>query len=922
MVRRCCCVGWVTGGFAMEQLVEYIFSPSPNPAVLQQAQDELRTVQKSANGWSFAQELLNSPNPNAQFLGAQTFLVQLNLQEYLPPHEQIQKSLLQSLESCVSRNLMPFVIRKLLGVITKFYLATEWPECTLQVLQILADSKNTPDLCFEFLNFLIEDSELPAVQLRSKLVPSVCDLVKNLVERTGLGNVSAIHCVELWANAFFDQFREQMSQIVALMFERFQSGDEESTEALIACMDTLFTNHWREWKPSSVQDLDNVLFEMSKHTNQSEYVGESELGVALTRLVIAVCQEDFEQHSNLHTFLAGVASTVTPVVDDPLASEVLEFWNEYAEEIISSGMSSVGSSKLDPNLTAPTPQMMIVNVISGYWPRIKLYSSLRDSDWEEMASFRKDFTDFLELAYPILGLELFNHLASVVLDSLAAGDWMAIESALYCLNGLADIIGADYEGQTPEYASVQRIFQSSLWEQLPQCSNLRVKQTAVNTIGCFVDFFLSPEGQRYLAVTLNYLFSTLYTPFLQNTASRSIQKLCDTCRSQLTNEIPAFLAVYKQTRPQLSSVPHMRTVAAVACVIQAVSDSSSKMQYTCELFNLVVNMPGPDPNTPLVEFEQTKLKCVATLGRHLNAPGSEGKPSSNNMPSPTVGDAEIQNYLRPQLQELVTIFAPSPDLGIVEAVCEIFKVCFFDEIYSLSEEIIIWFICTRAKIGPSEFILPVMDLGKIFVASRLANLKRGIQPQLSPEGIHNLLQLSIESGQNAIASTIDMLTQIVLTLKSSNLPYEQLNPLLNMLLEALILPLSGISSNDRFVLRSAVSFWKEYLSAFPLTENVGVLFVKAILLQASGTASRSELGSVSELYKVIMSKQPLAGSQLLKKFVVDEPIGRNIPKQDDKTRKDFVSQLVLVKGGRKTSDIVQQFWMKCRGIPTSYDPKT
>lgn len=900
----------------MEQLVEYIFSPSPNPALLQQAQDELRTIQKSANGWLLAQELLNSNNPNAQFLGAQTFLVQLNLQEYLPSHVQIQKDLIQSLESCILRNLMPFVVRKMLGVITKVYLTTEWHECPLQVLQILASSNN---LCFEFLNFLIEDSELTPVQLRSKLVPSVCNLVKNLVEHTGLANANAIHCVELWANAFFDQFREEVSPIISIMTENFRAGDEESTEALVACVNTLFTNHWREWKPSSVCELDNALIEITKHTNQSEYVGETDLGIALTRLVIAVCQEDFEQHAYLHLFLSSVASTATPVVDDPLASEVLEFWNEYAEEIISGGISSGSQTGQDFDL--PTPQMMIVNVISGYWPRIKLSVDLRESDWEEISSFRKDFADFLELAYPILGLELFNHLATVVLDSLEFGDWMAIESAMYCLNGLADIIGTDYNGQTPEYNSVQRIFQSSLWEKLSQCDNLRVKQTAVNTIGCFVDFFLSSEGQKYLAVTLNYLFSTLYTPFLQNTASRSIQKLCDTCRSQLTSEIPAFLAVYKQTRPQLLSVPHMRTVAAVACVIQAVNDSALKLQYTGELFNLVVNMPGPDVNTPLAEFEQTKLKCVATLGRHLNAPDSDNS-VSNKFSTFSLGDVEIQTYLRPQLQELVTMFAPSLDLGVVEAVCEIIKVCLFDEIYSLSEDVILWFICTRAKSGPSEFVLPVMELGKIFVASRLANLKREIQPQLSLEGINTILQLVIECGENATTSAIDTLTQIVLTLKSSNLPYEQIDRQLHMLVEAIILPLSGIASSDRFVLRSAVSFWKEYLSAFPLTEDSGVLFVKAILLQASGTASRSELGSVSELYKALMSKQPLAGSQLLKKFVVDEPVGRNIPKQDEKTRKEFISKLILVKGGRKTSDIVQQFWMKCRGIPTSYDPIT
>ncbi|KNC27464.1 hypothetical protein FF38_03575, partial [Lucilia cuprina] len=436
------------------------YQPGTSSVDINSAQRELQKSQKSADGWNLASALLSTADPNAQFIGVQTFMVQLNEAHFLPSTDKIYQDLLSCLENCISSNYAVFVVRKLLSVIARVYLrSNDWEQCPFIISNLLSSNLN---LYLEFLTFLVEDSELPPASLRTKLTPQVSDLVKQVVMSTNFNTVAAINTFTVW------------------------------------------------------------------------------------------------------------------LVEDPLASSVLDFWNTYTEEVVSSGMDKSSIAVIGP-------------VIQSYWPRIRIYNELNISDWNEFASFRRDFADFLELSYQVIGKELFQHLTDVVLMNinLENCNWYEIESAMFCLNGLADIIGEDYKGDRPEFENIRLIFQSPLWTRLPECNSMRVRQTAVNLIGSFVEFFKSLEGQPFLAVTLNYLFTSLSIPTLQNSASNSIKSLCDSSRELLNSELSTFLTVYAQVRSDIQSVPHVRTVIAITYVIQAVSNLEEQTKIANQLLNLI-----------------------------------------------------------------------------------------------------------------------------------------------------------------------------------------------------------------------------------------------------------------------------------------------------------------------------------------------
>jgi hypothetical protein len=103
-------------------------------------------------------------------------------------------------------------------------------------------------------------------------------------------------------------------------------------------------------------------------------------------------------------------------------------------------------------------------------------------------SFRKDVADLVEVAYGILGVELFDRLVSQILSALShaeRGDlvaWEEIEASLFCLNSLSDCLSDEPE----EDSALKVMFGSKLFAMMADFGNhipLKVRQTAVHMIG-------------------------------------------------------------------------------------------------------------------------------------------------------------------------------------------------------------------------------------------------------------------------------------------------------------------------------------------------------------------------------------------------------------------------------------------------------
>lgn len=919
----------------VEKLVSVLYSPKTPPELLKDAQKALQLAQKSVQGWELAQFLLSSNQPESQFLGAQTFFVKINEGSDLPSPENQHRDLLSWLHNLVSQNAPSFVVRKLLNAIIKVFLYREhWPNCPLEVVQTL---RGHHALIFEFLRYLVDDSELPSTVLREKLVPNVSNILASLLNEVGIAYSEALKALESWTSSFSDLFTGSLPAVIELsvtLFNnepRFSLSEDPEELALITLnvLSNLYTQNWRSWPITSRNQLLAALLQIiaiHRDTILADYA-TNDVYIAFIRLAIAVCQEDFDINTQLHPFVAKMAGVSISVVDDPLAFEILEFWTLYIEEVISTRLSSSSSHASE----------VISSVISGYWPRIKLSPGLNASDWDQFASFRKDFADLIELSYPIMGSQLFDQLTSVVVTSLsspASPDWLSIESGLFCLNGLSDIIGDNYDKGKTEFQSVQRIFQSSLWDQLPQCKNYRVRQTAVTLIGCFVDFFQSDGGQAHLAVTLNYLFSCLTSEALETSASRSILKLCDACGTKLVDEIPAFLSIYSEIRSRLSRVPHVRTVAAITCVSRAIQDLSARAVTLHRLLELTTTAtPLALPRNSL-ETEQTRLKCIVVIAKNFKR--EEPMQQSPAHVEQQLTEAKFWNEndtslnIKQMLKELMHEAINISDVTSVETICDLMKAGFAEGTgpFYLGEAIVLQFVLSKVNKGPVLTLTPVFDLARFYLITRNVSIRQKSGQSFQPREFEVFVDAVLSKGGEAPSAAIDLLTQLVAAAATMDLPFVNLVPGVR---EALELAVTGLSSGDRFVLRSSVALWREFLSSpsqvarssdlqSSLDPLIAEVLIQSLVTQMSGNASRSDLGPICEVVKPLMSKHTMVASQLLTHSIVAAPQNQAIANQEEKTRKDFVTQLGILKGSRKTSDIVQKFWLKCRGIPDNYTP--
>lgn len=93
-------------------------------------------------------------------------------------------------------------------------------------------------------------------------------------------------------------------------------------------------------------------------------------------------------------------------------------------------------------------------------------------------------------------------------------------------------------------------------------------------------------------------------------------------------------------------------------------------------------------------------------------------------------------------------------------------------------------------------------------------------------------------------------------------------------------------------------------------QHYGGRFIATLLGLLGGGAARSELDVLSEALKKLVARQGLLGARLLRQAAAGEAPG-------GRTRR-FVDQVVGLRGGRRTRDVVKEFWLGGRGAAFAY----
>ena len=274
-----------------------------------------------------------------------------------------------------------------------------------------------------------------------------------------------------------------------------------------------------------------------------------------------------------------------PIVDDKGFVPTVEFWCSFAEEILDAMYTVADTQLLEPALSH------LLAAVSHSWKRITYPPPEEFTQWDsaDRVGFhdaRKDVIDLLQSTFGVAGPRIVSLFTDLVLEALASSQWLRLEAAVYCFSGLADCVKDDDRCD----AAVERVFSSQLLTVLNSNSGTvpwRVRQTCVSLIENYNEYFR--RHVTLLPPALNLLFSGLSDSSVANAASKSILRLCHSCRDHLHTEVESFLAEYRKlvSSKALDCLSSERVIGAVAAVAQACPDPQRQRAAIIQILNYI-----------------------------------------------------------------------------------------------------------------------------------------------------------------------------------------------------------------------------------------------------------------------------------------------------------------------------------------------
>lgn len=275
-------------------------------------------------------------------------------------------------------------------------------------------------------------------------------------------------------------------------------------------------------------------------------------------------------------FLCGLTNLLKidcSFVDDEIFIQALEFWGQFVESLSMEYTSD--SFQWDQ-----PPLLQIRDVLSSAWRKLQFpdpdtFNSWDSTERNAFSEARKDLADLLQYVHTMAGRPLVSLFADSILIALEKAEWAEVEAATFCLGALSDCIS---EKETNDDI-LTRVFGSPLFDLLRHTQSVlpsRVRRTCLSLVERYSDYF--GRNEVYLEPALNLLFAAVEDPHLALSASKSIYKLCSSCRQHFTPQVNAFIEYYGGLRnsQKLESLPEERVVGAIACIIQAMPDPLSK----------------------------------------------------------------------------------------------------------------------------------------------------------------------------------------------------------------------------------------------------------------------------------------------------------------------------------------------------------
>ncbi|KAL9579114.1 MAG: hypothetical protein Q9203_006837 [Teloschistes exilis] len=625
--------------------------------------------------------------------------------------------------------------------------------------------------------------------------------------------------------------------------------------------------------------------------------------------------------------------------DDDICTPALEFWQSYLEFLIDTHFADEDQ----PEPWMGNAQQYVVQVLEKCWAKIRMPSEDVFANWSmdaksDFKAFRADVEDLLQSSYTLLGTAIFDRLANLALEALNDQAWLHLEATLFCLNALSEAIS----DEDVVDGTLSTLFGSSLFTHMMD-SNLSIpaktQQTAVGTIIRFMAFF--ERHVRFLPSMLTFLFVSVRSPVLAGKAGKAILSACDSCRKSLVPEVGAFLSQYDALVqwPGVEAGTKEKVIGAIAAIIQAIPHPEQKIEAFSKLIAFVeqdVDACQTSVRGNWLEEAQElglcALRCLVSMGKSLQEPADTVFDLETDLTSRDIYDpgiwADCQERIVRCLEGVSSVLGKNSD--VVEATCQVLRTGYKETSpgpFVFPPKITENFV-TSCKIDTPRLDYVLGTAGALLTRHTRTQVTAANEAALS-----FFLYLSqLAATMNYHPSSEPEIASSCIELASKYIPYHLhvfLDPRcqdqVGMFIEFTI---ESIRCHDVMPRRSAAFFWASFVQnhryEYPnnvsamvnwIIEQYGPQVIQVVIHNISGEAARSELETLADPLRKMVVDQTQA-----KQWISDALFSSSFPspKVGVAEKRIWLQQVMNLRGGKKTNQVVKEFWMACRGTDFAY----
>ncbi|KAI5457922.1 armadillo-type protein [Mariannaea sp. PMI_226] len=992
----------------VEALILSLYRPNA-PEVISKIQATLSRLQSSPQAWGMARDLLGRPDDKVKFFGVLTIIIKLNNESSSlsidDANELLQNLVGWYLEALRQGNGL-LVVRKLSSALGTFFLHFhhQWRLFIRHLSLCLVSERPRSSASFNEASDTDSDSFID--RLNPAQIQATLWVLGNILEDITKFDLNSANTMGL-----YDAILENMPDAIALMTRGMTPHltSQETHEESIKCLQSWVWFAQRassrdarliqplgplvntvigsltvdELYDASIELMVDILSNCSIFLSDSHVQQLSELfnspwfriryrsliegdfdfdSIRLGQLLLAfgdarvekLMQANDERSQDLLSKLCGLLATEGyAVAEDKIFVPALEFWSTFAETMTDAMYSDEGSA----NTWVPRALSFVLQAVSNAWQKVVFPPPDEFSSWDsnERIGFhdaRKDVIDLLQSVFSLSGPQLVVTFADLTLNALTSSSWLQLEAAAFCLGGLADCVGEDARCDE----ALALVFTSPLFSALrsgDQTIPPRVRQTCVSLIEQYTEYF--ERNLSHLPPALTLLFVVVGEHPLTAAASKSIHRLCSSCRDHLHPEVGAFLDEYQKLAAgkNLDCGASEKILGGIASLVQAIPDRIQKYSACARLLSFIqtdvqlslellrspsgtttpclmgssCSYSSPDEH-PALHTALKALRCLSSTGRGLQAPTD----SSVNLTDERVitGNTDPQlAHLQETIISIIVQVQSSFDTSgeVVEIICNVLRSGF-------------------SEVEPGPFVLPPQGVAQYLTNQTLRTPRVGLLMSTACSFVSSLEHDGLQGQQGILQSLLLWVVGLLKQLPNPETDPEvsqngiefvsrlmSKRPIILLRLEPqdaaeffFFFTLQVLDGKEPLPKASASEFWAVFINTrcdtAELDEMIaqamnalGPLLAQSLARNIGGSASRSELDKLSEPLKKLVVRYPLARTWLETGLSHPSfPSAKVTPEE----KSLFVKKVINLRGARTTNQVVREFWLSARGSNFAY----